>query len=290
MCLGVVEGGKVGVGELLYRYNGIERNEELELDLAFYRSYDATIGRWLQVDPLLEKFTALSPYNGMGNNPIYYNDPLGDDISIDVGYDDEGSINSVTINLTGKVVFNNGWRQSKQEGFVEKLNSRIQNRMSIDGDVQLSVNSNLTASDGSDVEESDHVIYMENFLDKSSVVGNARGFVNDIGGKAMYVTSTTNIIHEVGHWLGLLHPKDYPGNSGLNKDDISYNNMMHHPDDVWNGNPTSSYHRLDAIQYQMARNMYNSGSLNKGSNKYNPTAKRTRRQTNVAMYALKLGQ
>jgi RHS repeat-associated protein len=34
-----------------YRYNGIERNEELGLDLAVFRSYDPAIGRWLQVDP-----------------------------------------------------------------------------------------------------------------------------------------------------------------------------------------------------------------------------------------------
>ena len=61
-----------------YKFNGIERNEELGLDLAFYRSYDPTIGRWLQVDPKAEAFTWTSPYSGMLNNPISNIDPLGD--------------------------------------------------------------------------------------------------------------------------------------------------------------------------------------------------------------------
>ncbi|MEL6142664.1 MAG: RHS repeat-associated core domain-containing protein, partial [Bacteroidota bacterium] len=63
-----------------YRFNGIEHVEELGLDLAFFRSYDPAIGRWLQVDPKSESFVSMSPYTGMGNNPILYNDILGDSI------------------------------------------------------------------------------------------------------------------------------------------------------------------------------------------------------------------
>ena len=60
------------------RYNGIEHCDDfgLDLDMAFYRSYDAAIGRWNQIDP---KYTySQSPYSGMGNNPITYSDFLGD--------------------------------------------------------------------------------------------------------------------------------------------------------------------------------------------------------------------
>ncbi len=62
-----------------YRYNGIERNEDFNLnwDLAEFRSFDATIGRWNQVDPLSEIASELTPYRFGFNNPIKFFDPLG---------------------------------------------------------------------------------------------------------------------------------------------------------------------------------------------------------------------
>jgi RHS repeat-associated protein len=67
----------VGVGAKLYRYNGIERNDELGLDLAAFRSYDPAIGRWLQVDPLAEIMPSMTPYRFGFNNPVLWSDPLG---------------------------------------------------------------------------------------------------------------------------------------------------------------------------------------------------------------------
>ncbi|MBD1363809.1 hypothetical protein IDJ77_08295 [Mucilaginibacter sp. ZT4R22] len=44
----------------------------------FYRNYDAALGRWVAVDPVAESQEDMSPYQYAGNNPIMYNDPLGD--------------------------------------------------------------------------------------------------------------------------------------------------------------------------------------------------------------------
>jgi len=60
----------------------VERQPELEVDFTKYRTYDYALGRWWQVDPLADSLSWHSPYNGMDNNPIRYNDPYGDSPSI----------------------------------------------------------------------------------------------------------------------------------------------------------------------------------------------------------------
>ncbi|WP_246463558.1 RHS repeat-associated core domain-containing protein, partial [Neolewinella lacunae] len=71
-----------GAGTYAYKFNGIERVDELGLDMAVFRNYDPAVGRWMQVDPKAEKYYNMSPYNGMGNNPIMYSDQMGDTIRI----------------------------------------------------------------------------------------------------------------------------------------------------------------------------------------------------------------
>ena len=67
-----------------YLFNGIERNEDLgmNIDLAVFRAYDASLGRWWQIDTKAVSFAHISPYVGMGNNPIMIIDPLGDSINV----------------------------------------------------------------------------------------------------------------------------------------------------------------------------------------------------------------
>lgn len=61
-----------------YRFQGHELQDELGLNTysTFFREYDPTIGRWMQIDPKVREFE--SPYVGMANNPMLYLDILGD--------------------------------------------------------------------------------------------------------------------------------------------------------------------------------------------------------------------
>jgi len=44
----------------------------------FFRNYDAALGRWVGVDPKAESAESMTTYQYAGNNPIMFNDPLGD--------------------------------------------------------------------------------------------------------------------------------------------------------------------------------------------------------------------
>ncbi|MFT5914033.1 MAG: RHS repeat-associated protein [Flammeovirgaceae bacterium] len=68
-------------GSSRFKYNeGSEYEEATGLYETEFRGLDNQIARWLQVDPKATGHE--SPYASMGNNPILFNDPLGDTIRI----------------------------------------------------------------------------------------------------------------------------------------------------------------------------------------------------------------
>ncbi|MDP2364268.1 MAG: RHS repeat-associated core domain-containing protein [Ignavibacteria bacterium] len=66
-----------------YKFTGKERDVESGYDyFPPGRTYDSEIGRWLQVDPMFEKYPGWSPYNYTLNNPLKYFDPNGQEVKV----------------------------------------------------------------------------------------------------------------------------------------------------------------------------------------------------------------
>ena len=80
-----------------------------EMDINLYdfgaRNYDPALGRWMNVDPLAEKYPSISPYTYAYNNPVYYIDP---DRMMSWGHygsgNSGGGFTLTTLSTTGEVL------------------------------------------------------------------------------------------------------------------------------------------------------------------------------------------
>jgi len=67
-----------------YTFGGKEEQEELGLNWHDFhtRNYDASLGRWMNIDPLAQDYFNNSPYNYVANTPLIAYDPDGKRIAI----------------------------------------------------------------------------------------------------------------------------------------------------------------------------------------------------------------
>jgi RHS repeat-associated protein len=125
-----------------YKFTGKQRDKESGYDYFGARYYDARIGRWGGVEPLLEKFISLSPYNYAILNPIRIFDKDGKDIYINGKNNEEvykylktelSGLNLDFNSKTGQILFvsKNGDLTKAEQKFLDAL---------LNGDIIVNLN------------------------------------------------------------------------------------------------------------------------------------------------------
>ncbi|MGD1845482.1 MAG: RHS repeat-associated core domain-containing protein, partial [Salibacteraceae bacterium] len=125
---------KEPVNDYRYAFNGMEKDDEVKglgnSYTTLFRQYDTRLGRWLSLDP---KFIAFeSPFAGMANNPIVFNDPNGDHIPIRFENMDKSEFDKQGVPKMLQKMFN------EEYGIKVRYNSETQ-ALEYDGEIATSL-------------------------------------------------------------------------------------------------------------------------------------------------------
>lgn len=223
-----------------YKYNGKELQDEVELNMYDYgaRNYDPALGRWMNIDPLAEKFPNSSPYAYANNNPVLFVDYDGEDYGIYIDHDKK------TITYKANYYFDNQKDYDANKDSLGDWNKVTGTYTTKDG-VEYSIGFELTGvvakegenaqelakndSEGNYVSEKNDKDFGDNYNEMGKKTN--QSYNENIGGvtqndKNIYnrttVANQQTRSHEIGHTLG---EPDSENQIGVMKYADTYSNM-----------------------------------------------------------------
>lgn len=116
-----------------YGFGGKEENDELGLAWHDFgaRNYDGSLGRWMNLDPLADKYTRISPYAYVANTPIMAIDPDGKKILFVNGFYNSYVGGLFGASKRGREYWSSGFSRAAQSFFND--HSSLSNYNYIDG-------------------------------------------------------------------------------------------------------------------------------------------------------------
>jgi len=108
-----------------YKFTGKQRDAETGYDYFGARYYDARIGRWGGVEPLLEKYISYSPYQYGLLNPMRLVDANGMDVRATTAEAQQMILNTLPKDIRSSIIFNEGGNIDKE--VINKIESKSGN-------------------------------------------------------------------------------------------------------------------------------------------------------------------
>ena len=210
--------GLAGNPSYQYKYNGKELQETGMYDYGA-RFYMPDIGRWGVVDPLAEKYTRMSPYTYVGNNPSMFVDYDGRDFGMYIDFktgtitikahyyttkDGFKSANQATEkwnNTSNKYTYNydNGAGQTVKMKIKFDLTTSI-----VDEGENRIIALNNAVTNGTSGESNSYRLLSDEKMDSNE---NGSTYRTDITVRRSHELNDETGPHEIGHSLGSAHTK-----------------------------------------------------------------------------------
>lgn len=193
------------------------------------------MGDGICIDPQAERFSSLSPYTYVDNNPMLLIDPNGEEISFSYEYEKDKDGNNVvnknggynligvTMHITGKVINVSSGDvdlDAAVTGITEQLEASFQGEI---GGVSFKTEAKLTVANSMDnITESDHIFALADIREYNG--NTVTGGANYFGGKVAFVdasyfkgpwdknvgnTGERTAGHEFGHLANLKHSGNF---------------------------------------------------------------------------------